>query len=76
MVLMRQLLIRHISIEMNLGKGIGGLMNWQWVKDNKKLVAVVVVLVGALIAVMTGAITWDQFLGLFERVEPALEGGG
>ena len=51
-------------------------MNWQWVKDNKKLVAVVVVLVGALIAVMTGAITWDQFLGLFERVEPALEGGG
>jgi len=51
-------------------------MGWlEWIKSNKAWVLVIVVVVVGGILVGTGAITWDQFLGFFERVQP-VEGGG
>jgi hypothetical protein len=51
-------------------------MDWEWIKANKKLViAIAAIGVGGL-ALVSGVITWDDFMSLFERVDVPIEGGG
>lgn len=45
-----------------------------WIKANKKLALAGVTILAGGIALATGAITWEQFMSLFERVQE-LEGG-
>lgn len=51
-------------------------MNWQWVADNKKLVIAIAVIVMGGIAMITGVISWEDFMSIFERVDIPVEGGG
>ena len=48
----------------------------EWIKKNPKSVIAIVALIGGTVLVATGAITWEDFMSLFERVQPPIEGGG
>ncbi len=49
-------------------------MDWQWIKENKKIWLPAIAMVGGIIALIAGVITWDDFISFFKQVQT--ESGG